>query len=309
MARGTDFWSEFIVHIPLPTAFPDAKKHAELLANVRYLLLVGSLMRPRRLAKLAEEKFGLKHLGTYFNIVDHYEICDREYCVEVVDLGLPTGETMAICSHGIGGSGAEIVIKEMRSLIHWSNAYLGLDESNVKLRCVGRSGTRGTLGNVPYGYVGVSTASYNDNLDVALPDPNLNQLIIDNAKKLEIPIALGAGVSTNFFWGGQGRHVPPEGRIAKHIDDERAKAAQDTLWRFVERGIIFAEMEDYTVHSVCHSLGISSASVGAVIARRYDVEKGEFIIDYDRNAKEKAELLPAQAIMTAFVEHAKAWKA
>ena len=97
-------------------------------------------------------------------------------------------------------------------------------------------------------------------------------------------------------------------RIAKHIDDERAKAAQDTLWRFVERGIIFAEMEDYTVHSVCHSLGISSASVGAVIARRYDVEKGEFIIDYDRNAKEKAELLPAQAIMTAFVEHAKAWK-
>ena len=71
MERGTEFWSEYIVHIPLPTAFPDPKHHAELLANVRYLLLVGSLMRPRRLAKLAEEKFGLKRLGTYFNIVDH----------------------------------------------------------------------------------------------------------------------------------------------------------------------------------------------------------------------------------------------
>ena len=65
MERNTDFWSEYIVHIPMPTAFPDPKAKAELLANVRYLLLVGSLMRPRRLAKLAQEKFGLKHLGTY----------------------------------------------------------------------------------------------------------------------------------------------------------------------------------------------------------------------------------------------------
>ena len=95
MKRGTDFWSEYIVHIPLPTAFPDPEHHAKLLANVRYLLLVGSLMRPRRLANLCESKFGLKKLGTYFNIVDHYEICDREYCVEIVDLGLASGETMA----------------------------------------------------------------------------------------------------------------------------------------------------------------------------------------------------------------------
>ena len=165
------------------------------------------------------------------------------------------------------------------------------------------------LGDVAYGTVGVSTASYNDELDVALPDADLNQLIIENAHKLDIPIALGAGVSTNYFWLGQGRHVPAEGRIAAHIEEERARRAQDVLWRFVERGIIFAEMEDYTVHSVCRSLGIASASVGAVIARRFDVEKGEFIIDYDRNAKERAELLPAQAIMTAFVEHAKGFHA
>lgn len=309
MKRGTDFWSEYIVHIPLPTAFPDAQDKARLLANVRYLLLVGSLMRPRRLANLCEAKFGLKKLGTYFNIVDHYEICDREYCVEIVDLGLETGETMAIVSHGIGGSGAEIVIKEMRALVHWANAYLGNDEENVKIRCVGRSGTRGTLGDVAYGTVGVSTASYNDEFDVALPDANLNQRILECAKKLDIPTALGAGVSTNYFWLGQGRHVPAEGRIAAHIEDERTVAAQNTLWRFVERGIIFAEMEDYTVHSICRSLGIASASVGCVIARRFDVEKGEFIIDYDRSAKERAELLPAQAIVTAFVEHAKDFNA
>ncbi len=309
MKRGTDFWSEYIVHIPLPTSFPDAEHRAKLLANVRYLLLVGSLMRPRRLANLCEEKFGLKKLGTYFNIVDHYEICDREYCIEIVDLGLDTGETMAIVSHGIGGSGAEIVIKEMRALVHWSNAFLGKDEESVRIRCVGRSGTRGTLGDVPYGYVGVSTASYNDSFDVALPDADLNQRILACAQRLNIPTALGAGVSTNYFWLGQGRHVPAEGRIAAHIEDGRAQAAQDTLWRFVERGIIFAEMEDYTVHSVCRALGIASASVGCVIARRYDVEKGEFIIDYDRSAKEKAELLPAQAIVAAFAEHARAFNA
>ena len=86
---------------------------------------------------------------------------------------------------------------------------------------------------------------------------------------------------------------------------DAAQRAQDKLWAFVERGIIFAEMEDYTVHSICTALGIASASVGAVIARRFDVQKGEFIIDYDRNAKERAELLPAQALITAFVDHAK----
>ena len=308
MARGTDFWSEYIVHIPLPTAFPEPRHHAELLANVRYLLLVGSLMRPRRLAKLAQEKFGLKHLGTYFNIADHYTICDREYCIEVVDLGLETGETMAIVSHGIGGSGAEIVIKELRALIHWSNAYLGRDESEVSVRCVGRSGTRGTIGDVAYGTVGISTASYNDEFDVALPDPYLNQLVVDCARKLDIPYALGPGASTNYFWMGQGRHVPNEGYVPTHIVDERAVRAQQKLWRFVERGVVFLEMEDYTVHTVCHELGISSASVGCVIARRFDYKKGEFIIDYDVSAKEKAELLPAQAIITAFIEHAKAYK-
>ena len=173
MTRGTEFWSEYIVHIPTPEAFGDkAKEKAELLADVRYLLHVGSLMRPRRLAKLAEEKFGLRHVGTYFNIAEDYEICDREYCVEVVDLGLESGEKMAIVSHGIGGSGAEIVIKEMRSLIHWSTAYLGRDESKVQVRCVGRSGTRGTIGDVPYGTVGISTVSYNDDFDVAVPTQN-----------------------------------------------------------------------------------------------------------------------------------------
>ncbi|MBQ1265767.1 MAG: hypothetical protein IIY06_03245 [Proteobacteria bacterium] len=310
MTRGTEFWSEYIVHIPTPEAFGDkAKEKAELLADVRYLLLVGSLMRPRRLAKLAEEKFGLRHVGTYFNIAEDYEICDREYCVEVVDLGLESGEKMAIVSHGIGGSGAEIVIKEMRSLIHWSTAYLGRDESKVQVRCVGRSGTRGTIGDVPYGTVGISTVSYNDDFDVAVPNPELNQLVVECAQKLDIPYALGPGASTNYFWFGQGRHVPNEGYIPTHIVNERAQRAQDKLWHFVERGVVFLEMEDYTVHAVCHELGIASASVGCVIARRFDYKKGEFIIDYDTSAKAKAELLPAQAIITAFIEHAKRFHA
>ena len=305
MKRGMDFWSDYIVHIPLPTAFEDAQKHAEMLSNVRYLLLVGSLMRPRRLAKLAQEKFGLKHLGTYFNIVDHYSICDREYCVEVVDLGLESGETMAIVSHGIGGSGAEIVIKEMRALIHWSNDFLGKPTDDVRLRAVGRSGTRGTLGDVPYGHVGVSTASYNDDFDVALPDAVLNARVVEAAKSLNIDYALGSGISTEYFWSGQGRHTPAEGRVAKHIDDERAARAQAKLWSFVERGILFAEMEDYTVHRVCGELGIASASVGAVIARRFDFASEQFIIDYDSSAKERSELLPAQCIIAAFVADAK----
>ncbi|MFA5625644.1 MAG: hypothetical protein WC966_11420 [Bradymonadales bacterium] len=303
--RGTDFWENYIVHIPLPTAWPNAREKAEALANVRYLLLVGSLMRPRKLASLAKSSFGLNPVACYFNIVDDHEICDREYNVEVVDLGLKSGETMAIVSHGIGGSGAEIVIKEMRALVHWANAYLGRDESAVQIRAVGRSGTRGTLGDVPYASVGISTASYNDEFDVAHPCAVLNERIVDAAKKLNIPYALGTGISTNYFWEGQGRHTPAEGRVAKHIDNEREKRAQNKLWSFVERGILFAEMEDYTVHRVCNEMGIASTSIGAVIARRFDFETESFIIDYDEEAKQKSELLPAQLIIEAFIEDAK----
>lgn len=303
--RGTEFWENYIVHIPLPTAWPQARQKAELLANVRYLLLVGSLMRPRKLARVASEKFVLKALGSYFNIVEDHEICDREYNVEVVDLGLASGESMAIVSHGIGGSGAEIVIKEMRALVHWSNAYLGRDESAVQLRAVGRSGTRGTLGDVPYGSVGISTASYDDAFDVSHPCPVLNQRIIDAAQKLGIPYALGTGISTQYFWEGQGRHTPAEGRVAQHIDAARAERAQAKLWSFVERGILFAEMEDYTVHRVCNELGLASASTGAVIARRFDFEREAFVIDYDAEAKQRSELLPAQVLIEAFIADAK----
>lgn len=300
-----DFWSEYIVHIPLPTEWPNAKEKAELLANVRYLMLVGSLMRPRKLANLSQEKFGLKALGTYFNIVEDHAIADREYNVEVVDLGLPSGETMAIVSHGIGGSGAEIVIKEMRALVHWANDYLGKSTDDVRIRAVGRSGTRGTLADVPYGSVGISTASYSDEFDVSMPCPVLNQRVVDAAERLEIPYALGTGISTNYFWLGQGRHTPAEGRVPQHIENERIQRAQNKLWSFVERGITFAEMEDYTVHQICNDLGIASVSTGAVIARRFDYETEAFIIDYDADAKERSELLPAQVIIEAFIEDAK----
>ena len=42
-------WQPFVVHLPLPEAFGDeADARARVLSQVRYLLVVGSLLRPRR---------------------------------------------------------------------------------------------------------------------------------------------------------------------------------------------------------------------------------------------------------------------
>ena len=297
-------WNDYIVHLPKPEDFgvERAQAKAQMLADVRYLLVVGSLRRPRRLAEFASAELGMKHVGSYFDIVEDWQVGDREFCVEVVDLGLDTPATVAIASHGIGGSGAEIVIAELSALIRYARQSLGLPDI-APIRAVGRSGTRGTLGDQAYGTVGISTASYAPDFDVAHPDPQLLQLCLEVAREMKLPTALAPGMSTPLFWSGQGRALPPQGPVQAAVVERRRQAAEELLWPWVERGIEFIEMEDYTVHSVCQRLGIPSISAGAIIARRFDKASGHFVLDYDEAAKKRSELYPARIILELFKRH------
>lgn len=290
-------WAERIVHLPRPEAFGDAsQRHAELLRDVRYLLLVGSLRRPRKIA----EKLGLEHLGTYVDDIVHPHLHDREFNVEILDLGTSPPARVAVASHGIGVSGVEIVLVELFSLL---NLVLAPEDRTHLLCGVGRSGTRGGLRAFEYGTVGLSTASFSDTYDCALPDPRLLELATHAARKLGHPFALGPGISTSYFWAGQGRQRPSQQPVPPPLAERLDTRAQDLLWRWVERGIDFVEMEDHAVHDICTSMGIPSISAGAVIAQRYDPAQQRFVLDYDAEAKKRSELWPAEVLLHAFREH------
>jgi uridine phosphorylase len=272
-----------------------------MLRNIRYLLLVGSLDRPRKIAEYAVENLGMSRVGTYFDIGSDRAVVDREFNIEVIDMG--GGAHAAIASHGIGMSGAEIVILELMSLINLDRQLRGLDDQHL-LCGVGRSGTRATLrSDIPLGCVGISTASFSDDFEVALPDPHMLSLCEQAAKAGGHPYALGSGISTAYFWSGQGRPLPMQRPQAPAILTRNDAARQARLWSWVEQGISFVEMEDFTVNTACRWLGIPSVTVGAVIARRYNEVLGKFVLDYDRDAKKKSELQPADVLLRAFRQH------
>jgi len=303
MSRSEVNWEDYVVHLPKPEAFGELwREKAMLLAGVRYLLVVGSLTRPRKSAALAEQQLGMKHVGSYFDVTRSSEIGDREYNIELVDLGLGEPVRVAIASHGIGASGAEIVIAELTALIHYSRGLLGLDADHEILG-VGRSGTRGCLVDHPYGTLGISTVSYDDRFDAATPDPTLLSLVIEQAQSDRVPYALGRGISTAFFWTGQGRVLPSQRPISAAQQSRREETAEAMLWSWVEKGIEFIEMEDHAVHSVCRTLGLPSVSVGVVIARRFDADQGRFVLDYDADAKKHSELMPVGVLLKAFGRH------
>jgi len=314
-------WRDYVVHLPLPNAFGDseAQARASMLKHVRYLLVAGSLMRPRRFVQHACSNLGLDHIGTYFSIFDDAAVVDREFNIEVIDLGIGAGASgssgsgtnvtgepqpvhVAVASHGIGGSGVEIVLGELCALVRIAREMLGMKEPYA-ICGVGRSGTRATLGQHAYGTVGISTASFNPDFDVSMPDPTLLNCLVDAARESERPWALGEGIATDFFWSGQGRVLPHQGEIADALVTRREAAAQEMLWSWVERGIDFIEMEDHALHAIARRIGVPSVSAGAIIARRFDPQRGRFVLDYDAEAKHRSELWPAELLLDAFRRH------
>ena len=167
--------ADYVVHLPKPDDLSsDAAHRAALLEGVRYLILVGSPRRARRIAELAGERFGA------LTDADGCCYCDltvpardesgREYAVYVPELpgieGRPGGRTpgprVAVASHGVGEAGVEIVLSELPALLALARGGAAPD-----LRGAIRCGTRGALSRVPLGSVALSTSTF---------DPHLSRL-------------------------------------------------------------------------------------------------------------------------------------
>lgn len=308
----------YVVHFPKPGQLQQhAARREALLHDVEYLILVGSPGRARRIAQLAFEDYGADRdadQACYCDLTQPgYDESGREYAVYAFTL--PGGQKVAAVSHGIGESGAEIVLGELPALIA---LYQGGRAPRIKgvLRC----GTRGTLARVPLGCVALTTQSHNDGLDALAPDAawltRLRQAAQDRQMEVIHADTLaslpesdwpalgtgycveGSGISTRFFWEGQGRPLyraqAPDPQV--EAADQERRAAMLHGWH--QAGIRWVEMEDYAVLRVAALCGYPAVTLGAVIANRRNAQ-GAWQLDYSKEALAASELLPAELALAA----------
>jgi len=284
---------------------------------VRHLILVGSPRRARRIARLAHEGYGAKHDAAgscYCDLtVPGYDETGREYAVYGIEMA--GGVKVAVASHGIGKAGVEIVLSELPALIAL------IQGEPPRLRGAVRCGTRGTLSRVPPGAIALSTRCVDENLASIEPAPEWLELLRGAGGERAMTVvadgeidargeswpepatvlAEGPGVSTSFFWHGQGRALYRAGEAAVAEDVralERGERAVE-LARWTAAGIRWIEMEDYTVLRIAEMCGIPAASLGAVLGQRRRAD-GTFQPAYDKQAL-ASELIPAQLALEAIL--------
>ena len=224
-----------------------------------------------------------------------------------------------MASHGIGKAGVEILLSELPALIALIQGGEAPD-----LRGVLRCGTRGTLSQAPPGAIALSTrcadeslaaiepsAAWLDRIRAAAAARGMTRVAdaeIDDRGAAGWPEAStllveGPGVSTSFFWHGQGRPIyrQNESRYSDELRalERRQRAAR--LARWVAAGVRWIEMEDYTVMRVAEMCGIPAVTLGAILARRRRAD-GAFQLDYSKAALASSELIPAQLALAAIAE-------
>ncbi len=307
---------DHIVHLPYPTPrtpMRDASKRLELLKDIGGMILVGSPGRARAIAEWAEKNRGAQQECYCDLSKPGWDELSREFALYTARV--PGQPGIAIASHGIGLSGVEIVLSEVPALLH-----LASGGKSAPLRGVIRSGTRGTIAPVPLGCVALSTSSLDDHMDRVVPDPGLLEAIRSAARAAKMEqvsegdidardfenkeastlLIEGPGISTTFFWRGQGRPLWRHPQLpGRRMDPTDAAARYRLLESWREAGVRWIEMEDYTVHRLCAELGYPSASLGAVIASRRRPD-GSYQVDYN-HASQDLEVSPAQLAFDALM--------
>lgn len=322
--HDSDDLEEYVLHLPKPDSLTaDAAARAALLPGIRYLIVVGSPRRARRIAELAHREYGAL-LGPddscYCDLtVSGRDETGREYAVYVPELPAPDGgpgARVAVASHGVGKAGVEIVLSELPALI-----TLAQDGDKPDFRGAIRCGTRGTLSPVPLGCVALSTSAFNEDLERVLPSAHWLDKLRQAARERGMTVigddeidgrdpgtwppaakilAEGAGISTSFFWQGQSRPLFRSGRDPLPAEvaamDRRRRAARLDLW--VKNGVRWIEMEDYTVLRIADLCGIPAATLGAILGHRRRPD-GSYQADYSKTALEASELIPAELALAA----------
>ncbi len=294
---------DYIVHLPVIE-----NKLADLV-GLESLIVVGSPARAQKLLNYFKQRFssdsaqvssnnvidwGVAEISSYCDIVSGNT--DREYSLFIIhwpDIDFKVG----IASHGIGASGVEIVLSEVSALIALANSkYMirqnaqNTNQSKIPLKAVIRSGTRGTISNASLGTIAITTEAFSEQ-DQVLPNSDLTEELENAAKELSLSVEKGACLSAQFFWSGQGRTSFPLLRQDKDSLDKKNNAYLRSLQT---KGIKWIEMEDYYLHHFSLEYGIASASLGLVVAKRYDELTDQFLLSYDSETKKDKELAPAE---------------
>lgn len=309
----------FIVHLPKPAELgSSASSRAALLEGVGHLILVGSPRRAQRIARLAHERYGALRdaaASCYCDLsVAGRDESGREYAVYGIEL--PGGVKFAVASHGIGKAGVEVLLSELPALIALIQGGEAPD-----LRGAIRCGTRGTLSRTPPGAIALSTSCRHESSESIAPSTRWLDRIraAGNARSMTLVkdgeidardswpeassvLVEGPGLSTSFFWHGQGRPLYRSNGRPELVDTlERGQRAA-LLSRWAGAGVRWIEMEDYTVLRIAEMVGIPAVTLGAVLARRVAAD-GSFQTDYDKQAL-ASELIPAELALEAILAEA-----
>jgi cytidine deaminase len=284
-SKVLDELKDYVVH------FPIFHNKLKLLKGLDRLILVGSPIRAKALSKYFQQLnlWGGCTSFSYCDIV--LGETDREFNLfvnEWKDCGLKVG----IVSHGIGGSGVEIVLSELSALIGIANER---NDQKSPLKAVIRCGTRGTLIDVKLGSLALTTEAFNQNFDSSLPDPTLCDLLRKASEAHNEVLEEGSTYVADFFWGSQGRTPYPLLHLGKKKDVENEKH----LRSLKQKNIRWIEMEDYFVNHFSSLYGIKSACIGLVVAKRYDPSSDKFVLSYCKDTKAERELLPGLIALQA----------
>ncbi len=306
----------YIVHLPRPEELlASAASRPALLEGVRYLILVGSPRRARRIAQLAHQRYGARRdaqAGCYCDLsVPGRDETGREYAVYGVEL--PGGVKLAAASHGLGKAGVEVLLSELPALIALAQGGEAPDLLGA-VRC----GTRGTLSRTPPGTIALSTSCRDESSAPIEPAARWLDRIRDAGRERSMKLvadgeidrredwpraasvlAEGPGLSTSFFWHGQGRPLYRGGSRSRQIRALERRRRAALLSRWAAAGVRWIEMEDYTVLRIAEMVGIPALTLGTVVARRR-ADDGSFQTDYDKQAL-ASELIPAELAIEAIL--------
>ena len=204
---------------------------------------------PGRVEKIAQRMTSPRFLASH-----------REFTVFLAQL---EGQSVVVCSTGIGGPSTSIVVEEL--------AQLGI-------KTFLRVGTTGAIQpHIQVGDIIISTAS------VRLDGASLHFAPLEfpavahfdatsalNAAALECgsTVHMGITASSDTFYPGQERYDTSTGRVVRRF--------QGSLQEWQSMGVLNFEMESATLFTQCASSGLRAGCVAGVIVNRTHKETPDF---------------------------------
>lgn len=169
------------------------------------------------------------------------------------------GQSVVVCSTGIGGPSTSIAVEEL--------AQLGV-------RTFLRVGTTGAIQpHIAVGDVLVTTAAVRlDGASLhfapmefpAVADFTCTTALVNAAKALDAEVHLGVTASSDTFYPGQERYDTYSGRVVRRFQGSMAE------WQGM--GVMNYEMESATLLTMCASQGLRAGIVAGVIVNRTQKE-------------------------------------